>query len=193
MARNHEAQIEALEDGRFRVSCTIPGWGEQLGKVSDQVRRLVQGEAEAEQERKRLQALRDEAVARRQGIGRDRHPTDTSLSPDEQASAEDAARLIREKGEKRSILELVEAGLKTRSAQLKPLSTIVDEFLAEKKPRLSQREYESRFAEALLNWLQQFDEGDGQFAYDLIRQRLVFLSFAEIQHFDRRRRTRARV
>jgi hypothetical protein len=44
----------------------------------------------------------------------------------------------------------------------------------------------SRFAEGLLNWLQQFDPADRQVAYDFIRQRLIFVSSTEIQHLVNR-------
>jgi hypothetical protein len=44
----------------------------------------------------------------------------------------------------------------------------------------------SRFAEALLNWIQQFDQRDRQAAYDLIRKRLAFISFPEMGHLVNR-------
>jgi len=44
----------------------------------------------------------------------------------------------------------------------------------------------SRFAESLLNWIQQFDGADRQAAYDLIRKRLAFISFPEMQHLVNR-------
>jgi hypothetical protein len=40
----------------------------------------------------------------------------------------------------------------------------------------------SGFAEALLNWIQQFEPSDRQTAYNLIRTRLTFVSFAEMRH-----------
>lgn len=43
-----------------------------------------------------------------------------------------------------------------------------------------------RFVEALLDWLQQFEPADRQIAYDLVRQRLIFLSFTEIEHLVKR-------
>ena len=45
-----------------------------------------------------------------------------------------------------------------------------------------------RFVEALLDWLQQFEDIDRQKAYDLVRKRLVFLSFTEIEHLVKRTR-----
>lgn len=45
-----------------------------------------------------------------------------------------------------------------------------------------------RFIEALLGWLQQFEPADRKHAYDLVRQRLVFLSFTEIEHLVDRTR-----
>jgi hypothetical protein len=44
----------------------------------------------------------------------------------------------------------------------------------------------SRFAEALLNWLQQFDPPDRQTAYDFVRQQLIFISTTELQHLVNR-------
>lgn len=44
----------------------------------------------------------------------------------------------------------------------------------------------SRFVESLLDWLQQFKREDRKLAYQLVRERLLFLSFAEIQHLVRR-------
>ena len=44
----------------------------------------------------------------------------------------------------------------------------------------------SRFPEALLNWLQQFAPEDRPTAYALLRHRLIFVSFAEIQHLVNR-------
>ncbi len=43
-----------------------------------------------------------------------------------------------------------------------------------------------RFVEALLDWLQQFEPADRQRAYDLVRHRLIFLSFTEIEHLVKR-------
>lgn len=45
-----------------------------------------------------------------------------------------------------------------------------------------------RFIEALLGWLQQFEAADRKHAYDLVRRRLVFLSFTEIEHLVDRTR-----
>lgn len=44
----------------------------------------------------------------------------------------------------------------------------------------------SRFAEALLDWLRQFDAEHRELAYQLVRNNLVFLSFPEMQHLVRR-------
>ena len=44
----------------------------------------------------------------------------------------------------------------------------------------------SRFAEALLNWLQQFDPADRPAAYRLFRERLIFISWAELNQLIRR-------
>jgi len=44
----------------------------------------------------------------------------------------------------------------------------------------------SRFPEALLNWLQQFDPADRRVAYRFFRERLVFISWAEINQLVRR-------
>lgn len=44
----------------------------------------------------------------------------------------------------------------------------------------------SRFAESLLNWLQQFNPKDRAIAYQLIRDKLVFISFSEMQHLVNR-------
>lgn len=44
----------------------------------------------------------------------------------------------------------------------------------------------SRFAEGLLNWLQQFDQADRQIAYDFVRERLIFISSTEMQHLVNR-------
>lgn len=44
----------------------------------------------------------------------------------------------------------------------------------------------SRFPEALLNWLQQFDKSDRQFAYRLVRDNLIFVSFSEMQQLVHR-------
>jgi len=44
----------------------------------------------------------------------------------------------------------------------------------------------SHFAEALLNWLQQFEQEDRQTAYELIRNQLIFVSFTEMQHLVNR-------
>ncbi|WP_152032635.1 phosphoribosyltransferase-like protein [Ereboglobus luteus] len=46
----------------------------------------------------------------------------------------------------------------------------------------------ARFVESLLKWLQQFDPDDRRKAYDLIRHKLIFLSFTEIEHLVRRTR-----
>jgi hypothetical protein len=40
----------------------------------------------------------------------------------------------------------------------------------------------SRFLEALLDWLQQFEPEHREQAYQLVRQHLIFISFAEMQH-----------
>ena len=40
----------------------------------------------------------------------------------------------------------------------------------------------SRFPEALLNWIQQFEPADRLTAYSILRERLIFVSFAEMQH-----------
>src|SRR3954452_20051433 len=39
-----------------------------------------------------------------------------------------------------------------------------------------------RFSERLVDWLQQFRQEDRQAAYDYIRQKLIFISYAEMQH-----------
>jgi hypothetical protein len=39
-----------------------------------------------------------------------------------------------------------------------------------------------RFSERLVDWLQQFRQDDRQAAYDYVRQRLIFISYAEMQH-----------
>ena len=39
-----------------------------------------------------------------------------------------------------------------------------------------------RFSERLVDWLQQFRQEDRQAAYDYVRQRLIFISYAEMQH-----------
>src|SRR3546814_1103246 len=39
----------------------------------------------------------------------------------------------------------------------------------------------SRFIENLATWLKQFDPGDRQIAYDFIKNRLVYISAAEMQ------------
>ena len=39
-----------------------------------------------------------------------------------------------------------------------------------------------RFSERLVDWLQQFRQEDRQAAYDYVRQRLIFVSYAEMQH-----------
>lgn len=39
-----------------------------------------------------------------------------------------------------------------------------------------------RFLERLVDWLQQFKQQDRQAAYDYVRQRLIFVSYAEMQH-----------
>ncbi|HZR79010.1 MAG TPA: hypothetical protein VFA58_07355 [Chthoniobacterales bacterium] len=44
----------------------------------------------------------------------------------------------------------------------------------------------SRFAEGLLNWLQQFDPADRQTAYDFVRRKLIFISTIEMQHLVNR-------
>jgi hypothetical protein len=44
----------------------------------------------------------------------------------------------------------------------------------------------SRFAEALLDWLHQFEPEDRQKAYDFVRNKLIFLNFTEIQHLVNR-------
>lgn len=44
----------------------------------------------------------------------------------------------------------------------------------------------SRFAEALLDWLRQFDHEHRPIAYELVRKHLIFLSFPELQHLVRR-------
>jgi hypothetical protein len=44
----------------------------------------------------------------------------------------------------------------------------------------------SRFVEALLDWLQQFDPADRAVAYDFIRNHLIFISFTEMQHLANR-------
>jgi hypothetical protein len=40
----------------------------------------------------------------------------------------------------------------------------------------------ARFLESLVDWLQQFDEPDRQVAYDFVRNRLVYVGPAEMQH-----------
>jgi hypothetical protein len=44
----------------------------------------------------------------------------------------------------------------------------------------------SRFVESLLYWLQQFAPEDRQIAYDLVRNHLIFISSAEMQHLVNR-------
>ena len=43
-----------------------------------------------------------------------------------------------------------------------------------------------RFISALIRWLNQFDEADRGYAYDLLRKRITFVSAPEIQHLVRR-------
>jgi hypothetical protein len=44
----------------------------------------------------------------------------------------------------------------------------------------------SRFVEALLDWLQQFAPEDRELAYSLVRNRLIFISLAEMRHLVQR-------
>jgi hypothetical protein len=52
-------------DGSYLVSGSIPGWGEDNGAATDQVRRKVQSEAEAERVRADLQAKRESTLLAR--------------------------------------------------------------------------------------------------------------------------------
>ena len=111
----------------------LPGYGKEHGKTSDQVRKSVHGRAEAEKVEAVLQAQRNVAVLKRQGVARG-HTVQTTLSRDELGSAEAAVRLIRDRADPRTLLQLVEIGLQTSPMKQRPLDAkLIEEFLAAKK------------------------------------------------------------
>lgn len=143
--------MAASRFGIFRTENTrspalSPDGGRPTTGKSDQIRRIVHDAAEAETVRATLQAQRDLPLWQRIQAGGDRRlrTVETTLSRDEQRSAEAAAQLIRERDDPRTILQLVEEGLRTRAVNPRELSEVVDEFLATKKPPvLSERGYKS--------------------------------------------------
>jgi|GEM_PF-3894661 len=125
--------IRDLGSDRFRVSGSIPGYGKSHGKKSDQVRKIVQGSAEAEKVKADLQAQRNVGLMKREGVARGQ-TVQTTLSRDELGSAEAAVRLIRDRADPRTLLQLVEIGLQTSPMKQRPLDAkLIEEFLAAKK------------------------------------------------------------
>lgn len=128
-----EFTITDLGSDKFRVSGSIPGYGKENSKTSDQIKKLVQGRAEAEKVKADLQAQRNVALLKRTGAQRG-HTAVTVLPRDQLASAEAAAKLIEERGDPRTILQLVEIGLLSSPMKKRPLdASLVEEFLAAKK------------------------------------------------------------
>src|SRR5258706_2273697 len=98
-------------DGSYLVAGSIPGWGEENGVATDQVRRRVQSEVEAERVRVNLQANRESALLARANRHAGMRSLATTLIPAELKSAEAAATLLRESQDSRTILQLVKLGL----------------------------------------------------------------------------------
>ncbi|HUG12157.1 MAG TPA: hypothetical protein VMM36_14155, partial [Opitutaceae bacterium] len=80
--------VRELEDGKYQVTGSIPGWGAVNGRKSDQVRRTVHDAGEAETVRAELQAQRDLGLRKRVRAKGDQRlrTVETTLSRDEQRS-----------------------------------------------------------------------------------------------------------
>src|SRR5687767_14549029 len=119
-------------DGSYLVSGSIPGWGEENGAATDQVRRRVQSEAEAERVRLNLQAKRESALLARANRHAGMRSLATTLTPVELKSAEAAATLLHESRDSRTILQLVKLGLTVKTKDAQPLTGLVEPFITHK-------------------------------------------------------------
>lgn len=106
--------VQSLGSGRYRVSGSIPGYARANKKSTDQVRRIVSGAVAAEVIRKDLQARRDSALLAEARLSQ-KSSVRRALSPRDLASAQDAVSLRDAAKDPRSLLQLVELGLRSRS------------------------------------------------------------------------------
>lgn len=104
--------IQSLGSGKYRVSGSIPGYAKANKRSTNQVRRIVIGAAAAEAVRKDLQARRDSALLAAARCSQNTSGRGT-LSPRDLASAQDAVSLRDAAKDPRSLLQLVEVGLRT--------------------------------------------------------------------------------